>query len=78
MEAHVDGPLTGSVEAFHVEAASGGGSAVRYEGEIRPRNRFLRGLLEWLFVAPLTRMVSMKALKEASLAIRTEEAGDRE
>jgi hypothetical protein len=73
---HVDGPLAGSVETFRVEAAPGGGTAVRYEGEVAARNRWLRGPLEWLLVAPLTRMVSMKALKEASLAMRTEEKGD--
>jgi hypothetical protein len=61
---HVDGPLTGSVETFGIESSSGG-TLVRYRGEIRARNRLFRGPLERLLVAPLTRMVSMRALRDA-------------
>jgi len=41
---HVDGPLTGSVETFAIEPR-GGGSLVRYRGNIRARNALLRGPL---------------------------------
>ena len=66
---HVDGPLTGSVERFRVQVGRGGGTIVCYEGQIRARNSLLRGPLERLFVAPATRMVSMKALKDAKKSL---------
>jgi len=69
---HVDGPLTGSVEVFRIETPAGGGTVVRYDGDIRARNRFLRGPIERLFVGPVTRMVSMKALRDAKLAMEGE------
>ena len=75
---HVDGPLTGSVETLRLGASRGPRTVVLYEGEIRARNRLLRGPLEWLVVGPLTRMVSMKALKEASRGMGTERAGEQE
>ncbi|HEV8573796.1 MAG TPA: hypothetical protein VGR43_03720 [Dehalococcoidia bacterium] len=66
---HVDGPLTGSVETFRIGVKRGGGTVVRYTGAVRARNQWLRGPLEWLFVAPLTRMVSMRALRDAKEAL---------
>lgn len=69
---HVDGPLTGSVESSRIETAAGGGTVVRYEGDIRARNRLLRGPVERLFVGPLTRLVSMKALRDAKRAMQGE------
>lgn len=69
---HVDGPLTGSLERFRIQVAGGGGALALYEAEIRARNKLLRGPLEWLLVVPLTRMVSMKALKEARKSLEGE------
>jgi hypothetical protein len=66
---HVDGPLTGSVETFHIDRGERGGTIMRYEGNIRARNRLLRGPLERFFVGPVTRMVSMKALRDARKAL---------
>lgn len=60
---HVDGPLTGSVEAFRIEPGDAGGALVVYEGEIRARHPLFRGPLERLFVAPSTKRVSMAALR---------------
>jgi hypothetical protein len=68
---HVDGPLSGSVETFRIETPSGQ-TVVRYEGEIRARNPLLRGPVERLLVGPLTRMVSMRALRDAQRAIEGE------
>jgi hypothetical protein len=69
---HVDGPLAGSVERFEVQVGRGGGTIVHYEGQIRARNSVLRGPLERLFIAPVTRMVSMKALKDAKKSLEGE------
>ena len=66
---HVDGPLTGSVETFCINKGGRGETSVHYEGEIQARNRLLRGPLERLFVAPVTRMVSMKSLRDAKKAL---------
>jgi hypothetical protein len=66
---HVDGPLTGSVEAFLIETDAGGRTVVRYDGAIRARNRLLRGPVERLTVGPLTRMVSLNALRDAKRAL---------
>jgi hypothetical protein len=70
---HVDGPLTGSVETFEIGVSRRGGTVVRYTGDIRARNRWLRGPLEGRFVAPLTRMVSMGALRDARRALEGEQ-----
>ena len=75
---HVDGPLTGSVETFRIGVRPGGGTVVRYTGEIRARNRLLRGPLEWMLVAPLTRMVSMRALRDANEALGGERRTETE
>jgi hypothetical protein len=45
---------------------------VRYEREIRARNPLLRGPIERLLVGPLTRMVSMRALRDAKRAMEGE------
>jgi hypothetical protein len=65
---HEDGPLSGSVETFEIETPAGQ-TFVRYEGEIRARNPLLRGPIERLLVGPLTRMVSMRALRDAKQAM---------
>jgi hypothetical protein len=61
---HVDGPLTRSTETFRFEA-DGGGTLARYEGEVRGRNRWFRGVGDWLFVAPMTRRISLGSLRSA-------------
>jgi hypothetical protein len=65
---HVDGPLSGSVETFRIETPAGQ-TVVRYEGELRARNAFLRGPVERMLVGPLTRMISMRALRDAKRAL---------
>jgi hypothetical protein len=61
---HVDGPLTRSSETFRFEA-HGSGTLVQYEGDVRGRNRWFRGVGDWLFVAPMTRRVSLGSLRSA-------------
>lgn len=62
---HKDGPLApNSWETFRFKD-SGGGTVVHYEGEIEPRNPLLRGPLTALWVAPLTRRISLGSLEKA-------------
>lgn len=61
---HVEGPLTGSRETFTV-VPHGEGAVVEYRGSIRARHPLFRGPLERLFVAPMTRSVSLGALRDA-------------
>ena len=60
---HVEGPLAGSVETFHIVPLPVG-AVVRYEAEIHARHPLFRGPLERLFVAPMTRRVSLGHLEQ--------------
>ncbi|MEX2238609.1 MAG: hypothetical protein WEB00_13865 [Dehalococcoidia bacterium] len=62
---HRDGPLSpSSWETFSLEP-DGAGTTVLYEADIEPRNRLLKGPLNRFWVAPQTRKISLRALRQA-------------